>query len=494
MNSNKKGLYALFILAILILAQLSGCSGQDVSPVVAISTLTITGDVRNQISLVDYGEWQTQSVSYRDKTEQVIPLLPILSEAGITGTGASVFFSSPDGAMAEMPLEQIGETCYLRLSNEYGWQLIAPEHPKQSGIKFMDYVVVATTEPGLKESCVRIIDGLNETMLTYGQLFAAEAVSKTVFEGEAKMNQLSTGVYNRRTLIPISNYLTDDTNRRFSTGVAYYADGSQGEVMLSGFLEWRGNTADYIGPNGKDRKKDILGIWADGPELCVTHMAPKALKALEENRVLMILLDGLSYYDVMELKPAYLWGKGPMPARTVMPSITPVCLSSIVTGEYPSVTGIHSRDTRQVKTDDIFSKADEMGKTCAMVCGFAKTIDISIDPILNPDLNGENDTDDEVFACGKEQIDDQKDLVFVHFKGYDEKAHTYGPLSPEASQKLEQLDSYVEGLCRDFSGTVFIIADHGQHRIEGDKLGEHGEFRLTDMTVPWIEFSPVTIP
>ncbi|HHY14623.1 MAG TPA: hypothetical protein GX521_00955, partial [Firmicutes bacterium] len=118
-----------------------------------------------------------------------------------------------------------------------------------------------------------------------------------------------------------------------------------------------------------------------------------------------------------------------------------------------------------------------------------KIINTSIEQFLNPDLNEQNGTDDEVFACAQEQLEAGVELIFVHFKGYDDIAHRYGPLTPQAAAKLEDLDTYVARLCSEFSGQVFVIADHGQHSASGERLGEHGEFRLPDLTVPWIQFT-----
>ena len=271
----------------------------------------------------------------------------------------------------------------------------------------------------------------------------------------------------------------ETTNR---SAVAYFENGTQEEVPLTDLFEWRGNSADYIGP------QDIIGVWVDAPELSVTHVAPEALAALELGRVLIILLDGLSYYDLEELKPVFLSGKTMQSARTVMPSISPVALATILTGKFPNETGITSRDTRQLQVDDIFVAAVKLGKSSAMVEGSRKLINTSIDQLLNPDISGDGSTDDEVFACAKAQLDAGVDLIFVHFHGYDDLAHTYGPLSPETSVKMLELDAYVETLCAGFSGMVLVIADHGQHGTTGDKLGDHGEFRLLDLTIPWIQW------
>lgn len=306
-------------------------------------------------------------------------------------------------------------------------------------------------------------------------------MNPVVSSTESNLNDPSVRLIDRKREVTIlgGQVVLETTNR---PAVVYFDHGTQEEIFLTDLFEWRGNSADYIGP------QDIIGVWVDAPELSVTHVAPEALAALELGRVLVILLDGLSYYDLEELKPTFLSGKTMRPARTVMPSISPVALASIVTGKFPNETGITSRDTRELQVDDIFGAALKLGKSSIMVEGSRKLINTSIDQLLNPDINGDGSTDDEVFACAKAQLDAGVDLVFAHFHGYDDLAHTYGPLSPETSAKMLELDAYVEALCAGFSGMVLVIADHGQHATTGDKLGDHGEFRLLDMTIPWIQW------
>ena len=273
-----------------------------------------------------------------------------------------------------------------------------------------------------------------------------------------------------------------------SNALAFSADGSQNEITLGGSLKWHGNWVDYLGPDGHSRIQDIVGIWTHPPELCVTHLVPKALEALDNGRVLIILLDGLSYYDLIYLKPSFLGSKNPKPARTVFPPITPVALGSILTGQLPPKNGITARGKRDLKVDDIFALAGQMGKMSILVEGSNKVINTSQVQLLNPDLNGDGSTDDEVFACALKHLAAGADLLFVHFHGYDDVAHSYGPQTPEAAAKLAELDQYVESLCAEFFGTVFVLADHGQHPTCGDKLGDHGEFCYLDMTIPWISW------
>lgn len=260
--------------------------------------------------------------------------------------------------------------------------------------------------------------------------------------------------------------------------VLYLADGNQIELESESALE------KYL----ESIEQEIVGLWLAAPELSTTDFMPQTFSALERGRVLVILVDGLSFYHLRDLQPPFLAKKEVAPARTVMPSITPVALATILTGKLPSEHGVSSRRVRQPAVDDLFSHAAHMGKSSVLVEGPTKVINTSSEQILNPDLNGNGSTDDEVFAAAQGQVEAGVDLIFVHFHGYDDQAHTFGPTSSEAEAKLRELDLYVQQLCEQFSGTVFVLADHGQHPSTGEKLGEHGEFHHLDLTVPWISW------
>lgn len=64
----------------------------------------------------------------------------------------------------------------------------------------------------------------------------------------------------------------------------------------------------------------------------------------------------------------------------------------------------------------------------------------------------------------------QPDLLSVHFDGYDQIAHHYGPLSPEALAALEQTDEEIgrlrEGVAREGPVTFFVLSDHGFVPVE----------------------------
>ena len=451
--------------------------------------LTVTGDVENELVLQDCGTYDVVQTQYNDEDIPSLQLLSVLQDAVPAGSGISLFLSSPDGVMAQIPLAEIDEGCMLLLTDDNGWVFSSDKHPKQSGIKNMDKIVVCAQEPAVMQKCFRMIYGQDFITRTYGQLFNEDAFVYSVLEGEAKLNENTTNAYTRRQLIPLPTYCELLGAPEMDSALAYFADGSWQQIDLNGFLEWRGNSADYIGADKKTREPDIIGVWLEAPGSSLTDIASIALKKAEEGNVLIIELDGAGYYNLLELEPEFISSKDIYAMRTVMPSISNVSLAAIVTGQMPKVNGVTRRSERDLLVDDMFVSAADMGLDCAVVEGSTALVVLSVEQTLNPDIDNSGDTDSEVHASALQKIDEGCGFIFVHYHGYDDVAHTYGPLSAEAAQKLKELDGYVKELCENFTGTVIITADHGQHITDSkEKPGGHGDFVPIDMTVPFIMF------
>ncbi len=476
----------VFILTIAVIVVLVSCKSQAPFSASVKPQLTITGDVKNGIILTDFSYYTEIKTTYNDSAVSAISFLSVLEDAGLTGKDISIFFVSPDGAMAEVPLAEIDGDSMLILTDENGWQFYSQKHPRQSRIKNMDKIVVCAKEPAFGQKCFRIIYGEESLEFTFGGLFTMDANLQSVLEGKSQFNGWTTNAYSKRALIPLIQF-AEQLDAQYSNAVAYFGDGSQDVVDLNGFLEWRGSSADYIAPDKKTRKKDIIGIWINAPEKSVTDIASITLERLDKEKVLIILLDGAGYYNILEHSPEFLSKHEITPSRTVMPSISNVGLAAILTGEVPAINGIKERKDRNLLSDDIFKTAAGLGRKSAVVEGSSQLIGLSIEQTLNPDVDGDGYTDSEVQKSALKKIEEGAELLFVHFHGFDDAAHTFGPSSPKAASKLYELDKYVSKLCADFKGTVIITADHGQHATIGeDKAGGHGEFLPLDMTVPFI--------
>lgn len=484
----------ILLLIVVLFALLSSCKGTNEADGLSYSaavtpTLTITGDVENVLTLTDYAAYAVKETTYKDGSVPSIALLSVLEDVIPVGKDISLFFVSSDGVMAEVTYAEIDENSVLLLTSENGWQFYSEKHPPQSGIKQMEKIVVCAKETMSTQKCFRVIYGEEYLTLTYGQLFNAEALTQSVLEGEAQMHDTTTNVYTKRELIPLDKYIEALGATTQSTALAYFGDNSQKEIDIKGYIEWRGNSVDYIGTDKKSREKDIIGIWIDAPEASVTDISSLALDRAKEGRVMIIELDGAGYYNILEHTPEFISSKSMMPGRTVMPSISNVSLAAIVTGELPSVNGVTARGMHELLVDDMFAAAEASGLKCAVVEGSSQLITMSIKQTLNPDTNGDGYTDSEVQATALEMIEAGSEFVYIHFHGYDDVAHTYGPSSEQAAKKLDELDGYVSALCASFKGTVIITADHGQHTTTDiEKIGNHGEFLPMDMTVPIIVF------
>lgn len=474
-----KKLYLLFAI-VLMLVTLVACGGSDDiiidenSYVYSQNTLVVTGDVAVELELDDYSNFDTTTVVKNDETLLGVLLSDVLASANMYDASSSVMVAAYDGVMAELSVLDIAD-CVLVSSSANGWQLVAPSHSPQAGVKDIEYIVVIAQTIDDSTAVLGIIDDDQDTVLSYGQLFLQDGVIVNVLESTASSYDIDTGVYNRLEVLPISQYITSS-----DYVVGYFSDGSQKVIEADGYIEWRGNSADYISANGKSRTAGIIGIWADAPELCLTDVASTVASCTDD--VLIIEIDGLGMNTLYYHNWSYLASQDVETMRVVMPSISNVGIAAIVTGKTPDINGVAQLGDRELLVDDIFVGCD----SCFVVEGSSSLINMSIDQQLNSDLNNSGSNDDEVYASAMAVIG-QYQLTYVHFHGYDDFSHNYGPYSDEVAVKALELDAYVKAMVEAHTGTVIIVSDHGQHDTgNSDKLGAHGTFIYEDMTVPYI--------
>jgi len=215
------------------------------------------------------------------------------------------------------------------------------------------------------------------------------------------------------------------------------------------------------------------------PELMITQAYTDAMEALgRDERVMIVELDGLGWEMLARADAPYLKSLGPRRALAAWPPISPTGLASMLTGATADGHGVHDRGIRGMAREDIFAKAQAMGKACAYIEGSHALLKTSVTPVLSL-------SDDEVYENARKALAGEPDLLFVHFHGIDETAHDHGPYAQETLQKINELDRYVQALCESFEGLVIITADHGQHETESGE-GAHGAYRAEDMVVPYM--------
>ncbi len=434
--------------------------------------LTITGDVTDPFVL--------------ENPVEDISLYDIVAEAGPQGKELSVILKGSDGIMAEIPYDEANEVTLLH-SKEKGWHAQSKDHPPQVRIRNIEMIIVRALVLENEQKSVRLLSG-DEIVKTwsYGDLFMADSRSIIIEEGVAMKNNYSVTAHSLRNLIPISDYIPDKKTLQL-----YSRDGTVREVSGQGYIEWRAHQADYVGPDLKTRQQDIIGLWADAPPGRIDQIAERVIDAVTEGRVMMVLIDAMGfmqYESCIDSLPFLSTPHSVETASTTMPSVSSVALASLLSGKLPAENGVTAERIRKIEGEDLFDQLTKLGKKSIVIEGNVKLIDFSIPQRLHADENHSGTTDDEVFAGALAAIEEGADFIFVHFHGYDDLAHTYGPFAQPAIDTLIAIDGYVRKLHDAFNGLLIVTADHGQHEVTGDKLGEHGEFRPSDMIIPILEW------
>ena len=226
--------------------------------------------------------------------------------------------------------------------------------------------------------------------------------------------------------------------------------------------------------------KSVFGIIC-GADNIIYDAYFEMKEALDENKkVVLILTDGMSLEQVKHFSEHLtLFGAGYKIAASVNPAISNVALASIITGGDPAKTEIYSRITAKPAVPDIFDYALQKGKAVE----YLKT---NSHVITN--IEGKASFNDyEVFQKAITAKDENVDLLFVHFKGIDETNHEYSPESPQALEKILEIEGYVTGLLNGFTGKAIIVSDHGHETVleNGLEKGNHGLFVPNDMFVPY---------
>lgn len=230
----------------------------------------------------------------------------------------------------------------------------------------------------------------------------------------------------------------------------------------------------------------VLSVFASSCALAAEH--PK--------HVFVISLDGGKPAVMLESKMPVLFkkvedGAHSWEAQTVLPSITLVSHTSMVTGVGPDKHLVDWNswvpEKGQVKVPTMFSLAKEAGFSTALFAAKEKFIYLNTPGAI--DAFGVIEAPAQVVArIAASYIEDQKPaLCFIHFADSDSKGHKYGWGSDEQKQAFadedEGLNTIVEAIHDagiEEESVVIVTADHGGHGKS------HGGGTPEDVTIPWV--------
>jgi len=177
-----------------------------------------------------------------------------------------------------------------------------------------------------------------------------------------------------------------------------------------------------------------------------------------------------------------------IPMLAVMPSVTPVCFSSMYTGLTPDEHGIKKYVKPVLKVDTIFDHFIRAGKKCAIISTTGDSMSLVF---LEREMDYFiYDTVEEINLKALELIEqDRYDLIVVYNTNYDATMHKHGTEAPESMEALKdniwtygRLVEAVEQHWKDHDVLYGFMPDHGCHDIDGG-CGSHGLDMEEDMNI-----------
>lgn len=183
-------------------------------------------------------------------------------------------------------------------------------------------------------------------------------------------------------------------------------------------------------------------------------------------------------------------GASTMTARTVMPSITLPCHTSMLRGVDVARHGITSNLFTPLArpVPSLFDVASAAGLKCGSFINWGQLRDLH-EPESVQYLHYVNDFyspegDWKVADAAVRHIGGL-DFAFVYFGWTDQSGHQFGWMSDEQIAAIENADACVGAVLASVSDpTVILQSDHGGHERS------HGTEMLEDMTIPWIASGP----
>lgn len=185
--------------------------------------------------------------------------------------------------------------------------------------------------------------------------------------------------------------------------------------------------------------------------------------------------------------------------RSVLPSMTYICISTMLTGVSPSSHGVTDlktmiRATRSPHMDTVFNRVRDAGGQTLMAVHERDVAGLDIERFADRTVLAKERNDLEIYATVPRLIRNHSPaFAFVHLLDVDEAGHRYGPYAPEVRSAASRMDRNLKGLlaCLAASGyAVVIVADHGMHESregaadEGGNRGTHDGSVEEDLVVP----------
>lgn len=474
---------SFFVIAFIILFLFTSCS-KPVEPTNTISekSLLITGDIEKEIEILgkaDNIEWI--EIEKDNEKYKAFNLQKFVELIDYDSNEYHFLFISTDGMKIKT------DSGYDKINifiNSDGWNIFAPDFPPTINLRDLKEIVLIKNKTDLTSSTNIITQKADLLAFSPGKMHLENLTALNYKDGvSSKNNTYTIEAYKEKLVLPLSDKLSPSNNLLMTYDGGHYYIGNQG------FLELKGNRINYIEPASRKIYFNIAGILINPPQKSVMDVYHDTVDFLEAKENVMVLyIDGLSlaqYNEAVRDNLIPFMGKlsSVEPATSVYKPVTNSGYAAMITGQPPFVNGILNRSYREPKVDTIFDYIDNINQTAILIEGNTNILSLNTEALLNTDKNNNGYTDDEVYETALSQINNQN-FALVHFHGYDDAGHTYGPYAKETMNKLTEIDGYVKNLVELWSGKIIITSDHGMHATE--EGGSHGDFRYEDLIIPYI--------
>lgn len=446
--------------------------------------LLVSGDVIHEGYIQDLPHnLILASVEADDLVSHEINMLTFLESIGVPDTTYEIFLIANDGFMVGVHSTTLTNTkiAYNALN---GWQFLSEKHPINSKVKQMVEIVVVSDEPVEDFNVIR--DNTNN-FYSRGALRMEMNQQVSVYDGQSAYKETSIDVMKNKSVMPLSQLMdvTESVLIVTESGemIYQYHNGGYFEYSSSGV---RYHTEDFL-----ETYQNIQGIYINPYVTSIKDNYFDAEYYINKGiRVMTLFVDGFSYEQYQALitddQVDFIDNlEGVEPALVGYRPVTNVGFATMVTGVNPSEHGILDRSGREVHVETIFDLCNDLGRSSGLIEGNTNILMLDTDVTLSLDNNNNGFTDDEIQEAALGKIKDY-DYFMVHYHGVDEMGHDYGPHASETIDHLKAVDTYIEALVAQWDGKVILLSDHGMHKTY--LAGDHGDFRVEDMVVPYVVF------
>ena len=177
-----------------------------------------------------------------------------------------------------------------------------------------------------------------------------------------------------------------------------------------------------------------------------------------------------------------------LPLRSPMPSVTPVCFSTMYSGAQPSVHGFQKYEKRTITIDTIFDALIRAGKKPAIVAYHSCSVGV---------IFKEREMDYFTYTCDEDVhakvceliMEDKYDFIAIHACYFDTFMHKYGTESIEALSELHvnsaayaSFDTLIRKYWKGHNVLMGFAMDHGCHDTDSG-AGTHGLDMPEDLNI-----------